>query len=96
MDCNCCFNGEVYTLAKKEKEVKDKGPELRVDLINDIVDKLEDMLIEWQEKHNVSIWELDNVILRLHYDIESNAHMLMHSTEDKSNVDFHGSKHIYR
>lgn len=107
MDCNCRFYGEVYTLAKEEKivpssdskqESKINGkdtPELRVDLINEVVDKLENILIKWQEDNNVSIWELDNVLMRLHYDIEGNKHMLMHSGEDKPNVEFKGSTHLY-
>jgi len=101
VDCNYCRNGEVYTLAKKEKVAtkhndKDEYPELRVDLINEVVDKLEDVLIKWQEDNNVSIWELDVVLLRLHYDIDGNKHMLMHSGDDKPNVEFKGSPHLYR
>jgi len=91
--------GEIYTLAKKEKVApnhdKDEYPELRVELINEVVDKLEDVLIKWQEENNVSIWELDVVLLRLHYDIDGNKHMLMHSNDDKSNVKFEGSTHLY-
>jgi len=77
------------------EEKKEETPKLRVEMINEIVDKLEDILIEWQEKNNVSVWELDNVLLRLGYDLDHNKHLLMHATEDKSNVTFEGSKHLY-
>jgi len=80
-------------MAKKKEE--EEKPKLRVDMINDVVDKLEDILIDWQEKNNVSVWELDNVLLRLNYDLDHNKHVLMHSTEDKPNVDFKGSTHLY-
>jgi len=83
---------------KKKEEVvthEDEEPKLRVELINKIVDKLENIIIEWQEKNNVSIWELDNVLLRLHYDVQGHAHTLMHATDDKPNVEFKGSTHLY-
>lgn len=77
-------------MAEEEKE-----PEFRTKIVNELTEKLEKMLFEGMEKHKMSIWETENVFLRLRFDIDEYKHTILHLNGGNT-PEFKGSTSIYK
>lgn len=78
---------------------KEKEPEFRVKIVNDLTEKMEKMLFDTMQKHKMSIWETENVFLRLRFDLDEYKHTIMHmnpANGDGPPPEFKGTSSIYR
>ena len=78
----------------KEEKVEPE-PAFRVKIVNDLTDKMEKMLFEGMEKSKMSIWEAENVFLRLRFDLDEYKHTILHVNGSDA-PEFKGTKSIYR
>jgi len=81
-------------MAEEEKKI-----EFRVDIVNALTEKLEKMLFDGMQEHKMSIWETENVFLRLRFDLDEYKHTIMHmnpANSDGPPPDFKGSSSMYR
>ena len=76
---------------------KEKGPEpeFRVKLVNELTDKIENILFETMTKNKMSIWETESVFLRLRFDIDEYKHTILHLNGGNT-PEFKGTSSIYK